>query len=81
MNVPSVSSDVLSKVGPYLTLAEMLGSFHMQIARGGVEEVNLEYIGEFEELTTGPITVAFLKGSVHSDPAGRSQLCQCTPHC
>ena len=31
INVPSVSSDVLSKVGPYLTLAEMLGSFHMQI--------------------------------------------------
>jgi len=62
VNVPSVSSDVLSKVGPYLTLAEMLGCFHMQIAKGGVEEVNLEYIGEFEEQTTGPITVAFLKG-------------------
>jgi D-3-phosphoglycerate dehydrogenase len=62
VNVPSVSSEVLSKVGPYLTLAEMLGSFHMQIAKGGVEEINLEYIGEFEELTTGPITVAFLKG-------------------
>jgi D-3-phosphoglycerate dehydrogenase len=62
VNVPSVSNDVLSKVGPYLTLAEMLGSFHMQIAKGGVEEVTLEYIGEFEELTTGPITVAFLKG-------------------
>jgi D-3-phosphoglycerate dehydrogenase len=62
VNVPSVSSDVLSKVGPYLTLAEMLGFFHMQVAKGGVEEVNLEYIGEFEELTTGPITVAFLKG-------------------
>jgi D-3-phosphoglycerate dehydrogenase len=40
----------------------MLGFFHMQIAKGGVEEVNLEYIGEFEDLTIGPITVAFLKG-------------------
>jgi D-3-phosphoglycerate dehydrogenase len=62
VNVPSVSSDVLSRVGPYVTLAEMLGSLHMQIAKGGVEEVNLEYIGDFEELTTEPITVAFLKG-------------------
>lgn len=62
VNVPSVSSEVLSKVGPYLTLAEMLGSFHMQIAKGGVEEINIEYVGEFEDLTTGPITVAFLKG-------------------
>jgi D-3-phosphoglycerate dehydrogenase len=62
VNVPSVSSDILSKVGPYVNLSEMLGSLHMQIAKGGVEEVNLEYIGDFDELTTEPITVAFLKG-------------------
>jgi D-3-phosphoglycerate dehydrogenase len=48
VNVPSVSSDILSKVGPYVNLSEMLGSLHMQIAKGGVEEVNLEYIGDFE---------------------------------
>jgi D-3-phosphoglycerate dehydrogenase / 2-oxoglutarate reductase len=62
VNVPSVSAEVLSKVGPYLSLAEMLGSFHMQIAKGGVEEINLEYIGDLADMTTGPITVAFLKG-------------------
>ncbi len=62
VNVPSVSDDVLAQVGPYLTLGEMLGSFHMQIAKGGVEEVNIEYSGELAELNTSPITVAFLKG-------------------
>jgi D-3-phosphoglycerate dehydrogenase len=62
VNVPSVSADVLSQVGPFVTLAEMLGSFHMQIARGGVEEVNLEYCGELGELDTTSVTVAFLKG-------------------
>lgn len=62
VNVPSVSSEVLSKVGPYLNLAERLGSFHMQIAKGGVEEVTIEYVGDLAEMTTGPITVAFLKG-------------------
>ena len=62
VNVPSVSAEVLSKVGPYITLAEMLGSFHMQIAKGSVEEVTLEYIGDLAEMNTGPITVAFLKG-------------------
>jgi D-3-phosphoglycerate dehydrogenase len=62
VNVPSVSADVLSQVGPYITLAEMLGSFHMQIAKGGVEEVALEYCGELEKLDIGPVTVAFLKG-------------------
>ncbi len=62
VNVPSVSDDVLSQVGPYITLGEMLGCLHMQIAKGGVEEVNLEYSGELAELNTSPITIAFLKG-------------------
>lgn len=62
VNVPSVSDDVLAQVGPYLTLGEMLGCLHMQIARGGVAEVNIEFSGELAELKTNPITVAFLKG-------------------
>lgn len=62
VNIPSVSAEVLSKVKPYVTLAEMLGNFHMQIAKGGVKEINIEFIGDLSELDTGPITVAFLKG-------------------
>lgn len=62
INVPSVSDDVLAQVGPYLKLGEMLGCFHMQIAKGGVESVNIEYSGELAEFNTSPITVAFLKG-------------------
>jgi D-3-phosphoglycerate dehydrogenase len=62
VNVPSVSAEVLSQVGPYMNLADMLGSFHMQIASGGVEEINIEYVGELADLNTTPVTVAFLKG-------------------
>jgi D-3-phosphoglycerate dehydrogenase len=62
INVPSVSAEVLSKVRPYVSLAEMLGSFHMQIAKGSVEEVNIEFIGDLASMVTAPITVAFLKG-------------------
>ncbi len=62
VNVPSVSDDVLAQVGPYLRLGEMLGCFHMQVAKGSVAEVNIEYSGELAELNTSPITVAFLKG-------------------
>ncbi len=62
VNVPSVSDDVLAKVGPYITLGEMLGSLHMQIAQGGVEEVTLEFSGDLADQETGPITVAVLKG-------------------
>ena len=62
VNVPSVSDDVLAKVGPYITLGEMLGSLHMQLAKGGVEEVSLEYGGALAEQNISPVTVAFLKG-------------------
>jgi D-3-phosphoglycerate dehydrogenase len=62
VNVPSVSDEVLAKIGPYITLGEMLGSLHMQIAKGGVKEVRLEYSGDVAEQNVGPITVAFLKG-------------------
>jgi len=62
VNVPSVSDEVLASIGPYITLGEMLGSLHMQIARGGVEEVNLEFTGDLAGQDTGPVTVAFLKG-------------------
>ncbi len=62
VNVPSVSDDVLAQVGPYIGLGEKLGSLHMQIAKGGVQEVDIEYSGQLAELNTSPITVAFLKG-------------------
>ncbi|MFV0438656.1 MAG: phosphoglycerate dehydrogenase [Desulfopila sp.] len=62
VNVPSVTGDVLSQVGPYMTLGEMLGSMQMQLSRGGIEEVSVEYSGVLAEMNTSPITVAFLKG-------------------
>ncbi len=62
VNVPSVSDDILAQVGPYITLGDMLGNMHMQLARGGVQEVNLEYGGALADLNTSSITVAFLKG-------------------
>ncbi len=62
VNVPSVSGDVLAQVGPYITLGEMLGSLHMQIAKGSVQDVSIEYSGDLADMNTSPITVAFLKG-------------------
>lgn len=62
VNVPSVSAEVMKQVGPYLTLMDLMGSFHMQIAKGGIEEINIEYIGELAGVNVTPITVSFLKG-------------------
>jgi D-3-phosphoglycerate dehydrogenase len=62
VNMPSVSDDVLAQVGPYITLGEMLGNMHMQLASGGVQEISIEYGGGLADLDTKSITVAFLKG-------------------
>ncbi len=62
VNVPSVSDDVLAQVGPYITLGEMLGNMHMQLAKGGIQEVNIEYGGNLADQNTNSVTVAFLKG-------------------
>ncbi|MDD5759454.1 MAG: phosphoglycerate dehydrogenase [Desulfobulbaceae bacterium] len=62
VNVPSVSAEVMKQVGPYLTLMDRLGSFHMQIAKGGIEEINIDYVGDLASVNVTPITVSFLKG-------------------
>ncbi len=63
VNVPSVSKELLVRMGPYLDLAERLGRFIAQTYEGGIEEVCIEYFGEvgkFDSLT--PLTVAAMKG-------------------
>lgn len=62
VNFPSVSADILAEIQPYLTLAEKMGSFQMQIAKGAVQEIIIEYIGDIAGLDTRPITIAVLKG-------------------
>jgi D-3-phosphoglycerate dehydrogenase len=61
-NVPSVDSEVLAKIKPYLNLAERLGSFQGQVLSGGLEQISIEYSGEVAALQTEPITVSLLKG-------------------
>lgn len=62
VNVPSVSAEVMSQLSPYLVLAERLGSFHTQMAKGGIQKVSIEYIGDVAELDSTPITISLLKG-------------------
>jgi D-3-phosphoglycerate dehydrogenase len=61
-NVPSVDSEILTIIRPYLNLAERLGSFQGQVVSGGLEEVSIEYSGEVASLKVAPITVSLLKG-------------------
>lgn len=62
VNFPSVSPEVLTTVQPYLSLAEKMGSFQMQIAKGAVQELAVEYVGDVADIDTRPITISMLKG-------------------
>jgi len=66
VNVPSVKTDILEQVKPYLFLAEKMGSFQAQITSGGIREVIAEYSGEVSDFDLAPLTVSILKGILES---------------
>jgi D-3-phosphoglycerate dehydrogenase/(S)-sulfolactate dehydrogenase len=62
INVPNVPKEIVERVGPYLTLAEKLGSLAGQLAPSGVGSMNVEFAGEVAALPQKPITLMALKG-------------------
>ncbi|TAN40137.1 MAG: phosphoglycerate dehydrogenase, partial [Nitrospirae bacterium] len=46
VNFPSIPSDQVPRLQPYITLAEKLGSFSSQIFEGGATEIIVEYHGD-----------------------------------
>lgn len=62
LNVPSIPPELLSSLGPYISLGEKLGSFQGQILKGGPEEITVEYSGDVVDYDVAPITIACIKG-------------------
>lgn len=62
VNFPSVTGDLLKKLQPLLTLADQMGSLQAQLVQGPVEEVSIEYGGDFKELDLSPVSIAVLRG-------------------
>ncbi|MBC2704009.1 phosphoglycerate dehydrogenase [Desulfobacula sp.] len=62
VNVPSVTGEVLKQLAPFLYLAEKMGIMQAQITKGGVKEINIEYIGKFPDFDLKPITISTIKG-------------------
>ena len=62
VNVPSVTGELLQKIGPYLSLAEQMGCLQAQLPQGPIKEVAIEYNGDFNGLDLSPVTTAVLKG-------------------
>jgi len=62
VNMPSVTGDLLKKMGPLLTLGEKMGCLQAQLICGPIEEVIIEYMGDFQDLDMTPVSTAFMKG-------------------
>lgn len=62
VNVPSIPSELLAALGPYISLGEKIGSFQGQILKGGIEEITVEYSGDVVNYDVAPITIACIKG-------------------
>jgi D-3-phosphoglycerate dehydrogenase len=62
VNFPSIPSDQVARLQPYINLSEKLGGFASQIFEGGVTEIMIEYRGDASEINTDPVTIAAIKG-------------------
>jgi len=62
VNVPSVAGEDLARLGPFLSLADRMGCLQAQITKGPIQEVIIEYNGDFGDLDLAPVSTAVLKG-------------------
>lgn len=73
VNIPAVSTGLLNKLQPYLTLCEQLGKALAQMTDGSVREVTVECAGELADLDTSSLIPYVLKG-VLSHHLGAEQV-------
>ena len=63
VNQPKIDPRILDIFGPYLELAEKIGSFHTQIVEGRIAAIKIHYSGTlFQQEDVTPVTVALQKG-------------------
>ena len=62
VNFPSIPADQVSRLQPYINLAEKLGGFAAQMFEGGVTEITIEYRADAAQINTAPVTIAAIKG-------------------
>jgi len=62
VNVPTVGSQELATLNPYINLAASLGRLQAQIVEDPISEVRLEFAGEIADLDAAPVTRSFVAG-------------------
>ena len=60
LNMPSLTAEESAHLGPYMTLADQIGSFAGQLTKSGISSIKIEYEGTAAELNTRPITQSAL---------------------
>ena len=66
VNLPTLLSEELRYLKPYILLAERLGSIYHQMYKKPVEQLELTYSGPITMNDTGILSIAFLKGLMES---------------
>lgn len=62
VNAPSVTGELLERIGPYLVLGDQMGCLQAQLVQGAVKEVAIEFSGNFKGLDLAPVMTSVLKG-------------------
>ncbi len=62
VNAPSVTGELLTRLKPFLMIADRMGCLLAQLVTGQFKEVVVEYAGDFYGLDLAPVTTALLKG-------------------
>lgn len=62
VNLPTIQTNELNNLKPYLALAETLGKMYYQLEKEAVEKVEVIYRGEVAALDTSVVSLALLKG-------------------
>ncbi|MFC1532795.1 phosphoglycerate dehydrogenase [Thermodesulfobacteriota bacterium] len=62
VNVPSLSTELMTILRPYATLVEKMGSLQTQLTDSSIVEVQINYSGNVTEYDLTPLTTAMLKG-------------------
>lgn len=62
INMPNLDEDTLKEIGPYLSLAEVLGKMASQIGPAQPDAFRVDYVGTVSDIDTTLVTRSALKG-------------------
>jgi len=74
VNAPLLTPETAQAIAPYLPVAETLGRFFAQFARGATSTLTLEIAGDAAEFDGSPLTAAVLRGFLGATTTERVNL-------